>query len=334
GKILADAASKKPCTVESQQSEITHTDRVNGKQKKRFATILSTPNSIKQNLPQKAKSPSIKQQSTVENQASPVPGKEQAAQNQQINSDNQTKTADKDAIGQILATVQQLINVSLYASINNSVSDTVEPEAKVTNPRETSSKENLDNSSNATNQKVASNTNVNTVKILAVVQELITTSISASLNNTVNNSIQADIQKPGEIALTNLVEDKKKNNLNQLRNTLRNNRNKIAANNSKNNSLRNSLINKLRGKNELRLAQVPGEPFLVGIMINGREVGTLDIIEENNTLLIPLETLGEVSGFTIKNKTSGIEVKTPLGTVQLPPEELKQINGLTYVSKE
>ncbi|MGB3636782.1 MAG: carboxypeptidase regulatory-like domain-containing protein, partial [Rivularia sp. (in: cyanobacteria)] len=136
----------------------------------------------------------------------------------------------------------------------------------------------------------------------------------------------------GEIALSNPKKEKKENISNQLRN----NQKKVAANNKKKNSLRTSLINKLRGKNEneLRLAQVPGEPFLVGIMINGREVGTLDIIEENNTLLIPLETFGEVGGFTIKRTNSGIEAKTPLGTVNFAPNVLKQINGLTYVSKE
>ncbi len=332
GKILANSVSTKPCTTENQQSDIIQTDT---QQNKPPLASTPVPTSVKQDLPV-TKSPTVNKQAAVESKISPTP-LEKASTNEQ--SESESKSVEKNAIGKILATVQQLINVSLYASINNTIGDTVEPQTEnyetasnVSKSGEASNNQNLEeNISNANNQEVASNTNVNTAKILAVVQQLISTSISASLNKTINDSVNTDIQKPGEIALSKPQLDKKNINNNQKPS---NQKIATALNNQKRNSLRDSLINKLRDKKSIRLAQIPGEPFLVGVVINGREVGTIDIIEENNTLLIPLETLAEVGGFSVNKTNSGIETKTPLGIIKFPPNILKQINGLTYVSKE
>ncbi|MEO1186795.1 MAG: Cna B-type, partial [Cyanobacteria bacterium J06636_27] len=271
----------------------------------------------------------------VESKTSPVTLEKASVEEQ---SESQNKSVDKNAIGKILATVQQLINVSLYASINNTIGETVEAPvqkpskiaAKVSDS-EKSSYQNSPDDNSAANRQVASKTNTSTVKILAVVQELITASISASLNNVINDSVKTDIQESGEIALSNPKVEK--NNINNNKPNY-NRKLTTALNNQKKNSLRDSLISKLRDKKPIRLAQIPGEPFLVGVVINGREVGTLDIIEENNTLLIPLETFAEVGGFSVNKTNSGIETKTPLGIIKFPPNILKQINGLTYVSKE
>lgn len=327
GKILADSVSTKPCTTENKQSEIIQTKKQKNKPAKGFATIAPVTTSVKQNS-SVTESSSANKQAAVKSKISPTP-LEKASTNEE--SKSESKSVEKNAIGKILATVQQLINVSLYASINNTIGDTVET-ASNSSSGEASNNQNLEeNSSNANNQEVASNTNVNTAKILAVVQQLISTSISASLNKTINDSVNTDIQKPEEIALSKPQLDKKNINNNQKPN---NQKIATALNNQKKNSLRNSLINKLRDQKSIRLAQVPGEPFLVGIVINGREVGTIDIIEEDNTLLIPLETFGEVGGFSVKKVSSGVETKTPLGIIKFSPNVLKQINGLTYVSKE
>ena len=339
GKILANSVSTKPCVAENQQSENTQKIKQKSKQSQGLNQAAPVSTSVKQNLPIKEKSSTSKQAATG-NTISPTPIK-QASPNEE--SQSQNKSADKDAIGRILATVQQLINVSLYASINNTVGDAVEPKtenpvqiaSKVPSSIKTNSSQKTEENNTNTVNELASNKNVNTVKILALVQELIAASISSSLSQTINDSVKTDIQSSGEIALSD--PNKKKTETN---NTVKpNKKENIAATNNNNqntNSLRNSLINKLRGNNSnsIRLAQVPGEPFLVGIMINGREVGTLDIIEENNTLLIPLETLGELGGFSVKQTQNGIEAKTPLGIVEFSPSVLKQINGLSYVSKE
>ncbi len=330
GKILANSVSTKPCTSDK-QSEITKKNPQN-KPDKGFA-IAPASGSVKQNLP--VSETTVNKQAAVESQI-PVP-LEKASTNEP--SQSESKSIEKNAIEKILATVQQLINVSLYASINNTIGDAVEPQTQnsetasnVSKSGEASNNQNLEeNTSNANNQQVASNTNVNTAKILAVVQQLISASISASLNKTINDSVNTDFQKPGEIALSEPQIDKKNINNNQKPN---NQKIATALNNQKKDSLRDSLINKLRGENSIRLAQIPGEPFLVGVVINGREVGTIDIIEENNTLLIPLETFGDISGFSVNKTNSGIEAKTPLGIIKFSPNVLKQINGLTYVSKE
>ncbi len=321
GKILANSVSVKPCATDEQQSTITQPD-----------IQESEPNAYSTEVEPAATTAQESNTSNGVEEDNTAAAVEKATEPKKA--EIQSKSADKNAIGQILATVQQLISVSLYASINNTISDSVE--SKVQNPSNIAS--NVTNSEseskdNAIDGKVASNNNINTVKILAVVQEFITASVSASLNNTINDSLNAGIENSGEIALSNPQKDQKDKQENII-NQLRNNQKKIAANNDRKNSLRNSLINKLRGKDNLRLAQVPGEPFLVGITINGREVGTLDIIEENNTLLIPLESLGEFSGFTVKRTKNGIDAKTPLGVVNFAPNVIKQINGQSYVSKE
>ncbi|MGB7376494.1 MAG: carboxypeptidase regulatory-like domain-containing protein [Rivularia sp. (in: cyanobacteria)] len=329
GKILANSVSTKPCAAENQQSEITQQIKQESEQSQGLNEAAPVSTSVKPNLPTNLP---VQENSSINPPIQKASPNEQPALN---------KSADKNAIGRILATVQQLINVSLYASINNTIGDTVEPQtenpseiaSKVPSLGETNSNQNsAEKNNNADNQRVASNTS--TVKILALVQELIAASISSSLSQTINDSVKTEIQNSGEIALSDPNKEKTETN-----NIVKpNNKEKIAAtnNNQNTNSLRNSLINKLRGKNSnsIRLAQVPGEPFLVGIMINGREVGTLDIIEENNTLLIPLESLAELGGFSVKRTSNGIEAKTPLGVVEFAPSVLKQINGLSYVSKE
>ncbi|MEA5593959.1 carboxypeptidase-like regulatory domain-containing protein [Rivularia sp. UHCC 0363] len=337
-RILANSISTKPCTAENQKSELSQLNTRN-KPAKAFATIPPVSTSVKQKSI--TESLRVNKQAAVESNRSPNPLEK--APLEKPSTDDQSgsqKSVEKNPIEKIIATVQQLINVSLYASINNSIGDTVEPQ--IQNSAETASKSNASNSaeptdkqnlegtsSNDTNQ-IAGNTTINTAKIIAVVQELIAASISASLNNTIKDSINSNIQKSGEIALSNPEKDKKANNIQILKPK----QNIQATNNQNSNSLRNSLINKLRDNGSIKLAQIPGEPFLVGVVINGREVGTLDIIEENNTLLIPLETFGEISGFSVNKSSAGIEAKTPLGTIKFPSNILKQINGLTYVSKE
>ena len=334
GKILANSVSRKPCKPnENKKSIIAQTKRQKSKQSKGFTAVAAVSTSIKPNLPV-TESSSVNQQAAIESEISSN-AIDKASKNEQYES--QSKSADKNAVGKILATVQQLINVSLYASIKNNISDNVEPQtqnpsqiaSQVSNPGKISNKQNLEeNSRNAPNQKIASNTNINTAKILAVVQELITASISASLNKTINDSVETDIRNPSETGLSAQVINKKENNNIRKQNKKQN---LLAIKNNQNSEY---LKNKLRQKNSIILAQVPGEPFLVGVMINGREVGTLDIIEENNTLLIPLETLGEIGGFSVQNTKNGIEAQTPLGIVKFSPNVLKQINGLSYVSKE
>ncbi|MBD2607518.1 carboxypeptidase regulatory-like domain-containing protein [Scytonema hofmannii FACHB-248] len=259
---------------------------------------------------------------------------EQPGYQKLISSLSNNKTAEKNTIGKILSAVQELISASLYASLNNTTNNSIKsdnqhssevainPSGDSTSGQTTDNKKPEDTSSNNVTQEIATNTNVQTEKILAIVQELIRVSISASLNNTLN----PDTKTSEETANNN---KKPENNIGNAPN-----QQKVAANNNvTNNDSRNTLIEKLTGKGSIQLAKSPDEPFLVGVIINGREVGTLDIIQEGNTLLIPLESFGEIAGFKVENTDSATQVKTPLGVVKLQSNSLKQINGITYILK-
>jgi hypothetical protein len=261
------------------------------------------------------------------------------------------KAGDKNAIGKILATIQELISVSLYASINNNLTDLVQRDTKQSTEIATEisneasdKKKPEENSSNSINQEVATNKTFGTANILEVVQQLISVSLYASLNNGIDDTVKpTEIQKLPEIA-TSTPQQESSEEVNSNKKPEKNPPNqetgdnqKVATNNNlinqTNNSPTNALIEKLRNKPVLELARIPGEPFLVGVIINGREIGTLDIIQEDNNIFIPLESFGEIAGFTIEKNNGNLQVKTPLGVVKLQAASLKQINGINYITK-
>ncbi|QSJ17194.1 carboxypeptidase regulatory-like domain-containing protein [Nostoc sp. UHCC 0702] len=84
--------------------------------------------------------------------------------------------------------------------------------------------------------------------------------------------------------------------------------------------------------NLTEFAKTDSEPFLAGIIINGIEVGTLDIIKDGNTYLIPLDAFAELAKITVQNSEGITKIKTPLGITQLEPDSLRNIKGITYIS--
>jgi hypothetical protein len=73
--------------------------------------------------------------------------------------------------------------------------------------------------------------------------------------------------------------------------------------------------------------------FLVGVIINNREVGSLDIRMDANTILVPLQDFAEIASFSVENIEDKTQIKTPLGVVSLPTSSLKKIEGITYISQ-
>ena len=72
--------------------------------------------------------------------------------------------------------------------------------------------------------------------------------------------------------------------------------------------------------------------LLLGVVINQREVGSLDIIRDGDTFLLPLLEFAKLAKFTV-NKFEDITIlSTPLGEIKLGINELKEINGITYIS--
>ncbi|MEH2435624.1 MAG: carboxypeptidase regulatory-like domain-containing protein [Nostoc sp.] len=92
---------------------------------------------------------------------------------------------------------------------------------------------------------------------------------------------------------------------------------------AENNSLPNNLA-----ENKILAAQT----LLLGVIINNQEVGTLDIIQRGNTLLIPLLDFANFAGFTADISSENTKLKTPAGEVTLTANELQKINGIIYIS--
>ncbi|MBW4556664.1 MAG: carboxypeptidase-like regulatory domain-containing protein [Trichormus sp. ATA11-4-KO1] len=72
--------------------------------------------------------------------------------------------------------------------------------------------------------------------------------------------------------------------------------------------------------------------FLVGVIINNREVGTLDIRIDANSILVPLQAFAEIAGISIENVEGNIQLKTPLGVANLLASEVKQIDDTIYIN--
>jgi Carboxypeptidase regulatory-like domain len=282
------------------------------------------------------------------------------------NKSDYNKSAEKNAVGSILAAVQELIHLSLYASINNAIADTTQMEiptadkiasnatadnsannevakndisqneiAKVDNTTNNPTNQNTENSQNI--QAAANNSNFDASRILVLVQELISISLSATLNNTINDAITPN--QSSQTIASNPKQDSQQNTTDSQPTDS----SKIAAagniisrlkpnSESKINPVDLNQNSNPNPENSLQLAKSPDEPFLVELSVNGREIGTLDVLLENKILLIPLESFGQLTGFTIDKIEGKIQVKTPLGTVQLDPDSLKQINGVSYIS--
>lgn len=76
-----------------------------------------------------------------------------------------------------------------------------------------------------------------------------------------------------------------------------------------------------------------GKNLLVAVLINGQEVGTLEVIPEIGKLLIPLSDFAKIAGFTVENIDGGkTQLKTPLGVVTVTESDLRKVDGVTYIS--
>ncbi|WP_341524939.1 carboxypeptidase regulatory-like domain-containing protein [Nostoc sp. UHCC 0302] len=72
--------------------------------------------------------------------------------------------------------------------------------------------------------------------------------------------------------------------------------------------------------------------LLLGIIINNQEVGSLDVVRDGNTLLLPLLDFAQLAGFIVEPTPEGIKLKTPAGVVTLAENKLNKIKGITYIS--
>jgi hypothetical protein len=70
----------------------------------------------------------------------------------------------------------------------------------------------------------------------------------------------------------------------------------------------------------------------VGVIVYGREVGTLDMLPEGDSFLIPLAQFAAVTGCRLEQDEESVTVITPLGAVELARDELLEIDATLYIS--
>ncbi|PLZ99747.1 Cna B-type [Fischerella thermalis CCMEE 5268] len=75
-----------------------------------------------------------------------------------------------------------------------------------------------------------------------------------------------------------------------------------------------------------------GGTFLVGVIINRQEVGSLEIRLDGDTILVPLVEFAELTDIKIENLDSKTLINTPLGVVEISSNSLRKIDGVTYIS--
>ncbi|MBD2488866.1 carboxypeptidase regulatory-like domain-containing protein [Aulosira sp. FACHB-615] len=74
------------------------------------------------------------------------------------------------------------------------------------------------------------------------------------------------------------------------------------------------------------------ENLLLGVIINRKEVGSLDVIRQGNTLLLPLDDFAKLAGFTVETKDNNTYLNTPLGTINLAESDIQNFKGINYIS--
>ncbi|BAZ37208.1 hypothetical protein NIES4101_31290 [Calothrix sp. NIES-4101] len=72
--------------------------------------------------------------------------------------------------------------------------------------------------------------------------------------------------------------------------------------------------------------------LLLGVVINKRDVGTLDVAREEDTLLLPLLEFAKLAKFSVEKINGITELNTPLGKIKLAENEIKTINETDYIS--
>ena len=75
-----------------------------------------------------------------------------------------------------------------------------------------------------------------------------------------------------------------------------------------------------------------GGTFLVGVIINQQEVGSLEIRLDGDTILVPLVEFAELTDIKIENLDSKTLLNTPLGVVEISSNSLRKIDGVIYIS--
>lgn len=139
------------------------------------------------------------------------------------------------------------------------------------------------------------------------------------------------VKNPNYIIPT--VENSQPNINNQTKEELVNNT-QISNDRAKNISVDEShTTSKINNKSTVAgYIKTAGNVVLVGVIINRKEVGNIDIRLDGDTVLVPLKAFADLANFTIENIGGITKLKTPLGVIDLAPSDIKQLDDVTYIS--
>jgi hypothetical protein len=80
----------------------------------------------------------------------------------------------------------------------------------------------------------------------------------------------------------------------------------------------------------------PEEPsrqaLLVGAVVHGSEVGTLEVLREGDRFLLPVDDLSGLLGVALVQRGETASLATPLGRVVVDPADLQQVEGVLYIT--
>ncbi len=79
---------------------------------------------------------------------------------------------------------------------------------------------------------------------------------------------------------------------------------------------------------------LPRDHLLVGAILNGAELGALEVIRIGSRFLIPLEPFAELAGASVRSQDDALRFETPIGAAELVPEDLRQVDDVVYLRQE
>jgi hypothetical protein len=76
------------------------------------------------------------------------------------------------------------------------------------------------------------------------------------------------------------------------------------------------------------------ELLLVGVVLDGEEIGTLEVLREDGVFWLPLLAVADFLSLGVAEESAGaMRIDTPLGSAVVPPEEQRQLSGEPFVSQ-
>ncbi len=76
-----------------------------------------------------------------------------------------------------------------------------------------------------------------------------------------------------------------------------------------------------------------GEVLLVGVIVGGKETGSIEVRRRDGRFQVPLEDFAGLSGIEVVDAGHSVRLETPLGAVELGEHELTEIGGVIHLGE-